>query len=839
MTKRFRLALLVAAAMGISSSLWAQNEKPPLELSSPDNQLVDQEPFHRVYLDEYNDFAVLDIERPEKDPPKPIPTSGILVFEWLEDDEFTLEVPWSRVIEYKTFNDMLLEEADLLLSERNYSRAFRNLLYVYDNGGRSNRELESKLRKVLLLDANQNFQSQNYGLALSIFEDVYQRNPSQQIGNVKAINQIMKCYGLMLQSRFDDGNYDGVRFVMDSVSRRYGDDVDELIAEWDQKLISQNRAFLDQARQAMDSGNADAAHKAARKAIFARPGDLASLKMLNEVIEKYPLVYVGVSQTSLNGGTPNRIEHWAASRMGRLTQRSIVEFAGLTDEGGDYQFLNGTLKRVDEDGLRYQFEIDQSDLRFGVPRVTAYQVAQQLLNRADEREPSYYEPWAKIVETISIDGPTTVTINLRIPFVRPEAVLQMPYVADQNGVPVQNGPYVVASQSADGTTFRKNSDYEIKVDSQYPELVELNYDNPSDAVDALLKGDIDIVDRIPIQDLRTLSRNSQIQLQKYLVPTIHMLVPNIPDADVWRAETEFEVGDIVRMPKNKISLRCVEAGTSGETEPSRAGLDGSVMWVASSRSFLANLNFRSGLMHGIDRTLLVNEVIAGGREVSGCEVIDAPFPIGTEDNDQIGYAYNPRVRGISYERGLGIVFAELVRKQMVDAMITNAVGDAKLDMPEIILAHPKGELPRSVCQSIQLMWGDLRLKVKLRELPAGQIVPEDDNYDFLYVELSMKEPLTDVEVLFGNKGIVKSMSPSVQQLVRDLSYSTSWQVAGRKLRRLHRQVRNDLSVMPLFQVQEYFAYRKNVNNIGRSLVNLYENIDQWEVVPWEIEEEEE
>ena len=111
--------------------------------------------------------------------------------------------------------------------------------------------------------------------------------------------------------------------------------------------------------------------------------------------------------------------------------------------------------------------------------------------------------------------------------------------------------------------------------------------------------------------------------------------------------------------------------------------------------------------------------------------------------------------------------------------------------------------------------------------------------NFLYVELSMSEPLTDVDVLFGRNGIATQMSPSVQQLVRDLSYSTSWPVAGRKLRQLHRQVLNDISVMPLYQVQEYFAYRKNITEIGRNLVNLYQNIDLWKVVPWEIPTEEE
>ncbi len=767
-----------------------------LEISPGNEQLVDKEPFDRVFLDKKNKFATLDI-LPLERIPTTFPDRGTLVFELSGNDEFKLELPWVSIVDYKSFEDLLLEEADLLLEDENYARAFRNLLYVYDRGGKNNPELREQLQRVLIRDGKANFEAGNHSLALSIFEDIY-RTSGDVIDNTRPIDMIMRGYDLMVEERFARGEYESVRVILSTVERKYGDDVMKLHDRWTKRLRERNREFLELAEKAVSSGDAQEAHSAARKAIYAAPDDPESAKLLNRIIEDYPLVYVGVSQTSPNGGDPTRTENWAARRMGGLTQRTIIEFDGLSDEGGKYRFLNGTFERVDDVGLLYKFTLSDEEV-FGVPPVSAFQISQQLLERADPESPVYFEPWGKVVGSISVEDSKTVLLELRIPFVRPEALLQVPYESPgQDGIPIQNGPYIVVGQKGNLTQFSRNPQYEKSTSAQYPEMVEVQYASPSDSVDALLKGDIDVIDRVPLQNLRELSRDSSVQLSKYKVPTVHMLIPNIRN------------------------------------------------------EFMKSLDFRSGLFRAINRNGILTEAIAAGREISGCELLTGPFPIGTEDNDQIGYAYNPRIAQVNYDMVLASVLVSVVKGQLEDrareeranerieenktkpANTEDEIGNEeviRLEYPELTLAYPKGEITRVTCQSIQRMWGEIGIKAKLRELPEGQTAPEDDDYDFLYVEVTMSEPLTDIEAVFGNQGMAKNLSAPVQQLVRKLSYSTSWQKAGRNLRQMHRQVLNNVAVIPLFQLQEYFAYRKNVKNIGRDLVNLYENIDEWEVVP--------
>ena len=112
-------------------------------------------------------------------------------------------------------------------------------------------------------------------------------------------------------------------------------------------------------------------------------------------------------------------------------------------------------------------------------------------------------------------------------------------------------------------------------------------------------------------------------------------------------------------------------------------------------------------------------------------------------------------------------------------------------------------------------------------MKSGESVPSEEDWDFLYREVCIEEPLADASRLIGVHGFAKDVSAPIEQTLRILNYSRSWQTACSALRRLHRQVRVDLSVIPLWQVTEHYAYRSTVRNIGRDIIHLYQNVDRW------------
>jgi len=73
--------------------------------------------------------------------------------------------------------------------------------------------------------------------------------------------------------------------------------------------------------------------------------------------------------------------------------------------------------------------------------------------------------------------------------------------------------------------------------------------------------------------------------------------------------------------------------------------------------------------------------------------------------------------------------------------------------------------------------------------------------------------------------------------LQKLSYSESWRGACSKLRTLHRQVAVDLSIIPLWQIKEHYAFRTTVKDVGRELIHLYQNVDRWKIDLTEDEEE--
>ena len=93
----------------------------------------------------------------------------------------------------------------------------------------------------------------------------------------------------------------------------------------------------------------------------------------------------------------------------------------------------------------------------------------------------------------------------------------------------------------------------------------------------------------------------------------------------------------------------------------------------------------------------------------------------------------------------------------------------------------------------------------------------------------MEEPLADITGLIGATGFATEVSAPVDQTLAALGTSQTWQSACAMLRQLHQQVATDMSIIPLWQIKEHFAYRTTVRNVGRDLIHLYQNIERWRI----------
>ncbi len=741
--------------------------------------LLDEEPFDLIFLDDYNRGAIMKVVPLKNEPPRPLPNQGFLIFEFYEESENLLQVPWERVVDFKTYRQLVTDEANAWLQEGQYDKAFRNFLYLYDEGGKDDPATVKALNTCLFQDGVEKFKSGEFELALSTFEDLYKKDPNFKVqGLNRTLLQInLACYEGIVRNYEQQGDYDQIRSLLTQVSKAYGPKADSLLARWRTEFENKSDELLEQARKYAEAGDGIKAHAAVRQANGIFPGRKITLSVYSDIVAKFPLVIVGVTQGP-GDADASRIENWGARRVGKLTQRTLMEFAGLTDEGGHYHFVNGNISQIDDLGLTYRLEIVPPLSEFAVPPITAYQVSERLRSYADPDSPNYTESWAKVVDSVSVESNNVIIFALRVPFVRPEALLQLPYAdGDESGQPLQNGPYVLTAADDDTRTYELNPIYDPVEDRQHPAIVERQFRTASEAVDALLKGDIDVLDRVPISDLPRLQKNPDIDVRPYIVPTVHMLIPN------------------------------------------------------QRNEFVSDKYFRSGLLKVINKDVILNDMICNGREISGCETVSGPFPKGTVENDQLAYGYNLRVNVDPFNERLGMVLIEIVNAKLQAERREAGELNPIIERPPMILVHPDDQVARVACRTIARQWREVGVKTTLRELPDGQTVPDDDDWDFLYVAASIEEPLTDIEKILGEHGFAKTVSAPIEQSLQNLSYSKSWQESCSLLRQIHRQVANDVAILPLWQLTEFFAYRKNVREIGRDVVHLYENIERWRVYP--------
>jgi len=72
-------------------------------------------------------------------------------------------------------------------------------------------------------------------------------------------------------------------------------------------------------------------------------------------------------------------------------------------------------------------------------------------------------------------------------------------------------------------------------------------------------------------------------------------------------------------------------------------------------------------------------------------------------------------------------------------------------------------------------------------------------------------------------------SPYLNLGVLRAQAAADWPTARLRLRELHRAAHEDVTVIPLWQLQDYAARRRVVSGLGAPLMSLYESVEAWSI----------
>ena len=394
-----------------------------------------------------------------------------------------------------------------------------------------------------------------------------------------------------------------------------------------------------------------------------------------------------------------------------------------------------------------------------------------MAERAQPSSPVYFSAWAAAVKAIGLNGPRRIQSVLRRPHVLPTCLLQVPvdgsWFGGEPGSP--SGEYRLDVSEPKRSRFVLTAP--PKQQSQPREIVEIRPESASDAVSMLLQGELDVLDQLFPADGIRLKKQRSIQVENYPLPTVHMLIP------------------------------------------------------CSDHPYLAERTFRRALMYGINRDDILSGELLEGLESPGCRVVSGPFPAGVKSSDPLGYAYDDSIEPRPYEPRVAKLLMTLAANQM-----KSAAERKKEELPplsKIRLAFPADNLSRVACEAIRSQWLLLGLEIELVQLPVGRTFPDEDAADIVYTSVAVWEPIIDARRLLGPDGLAGSTDQLVGLGLRRIEEAKNWKEVRDRLLDLHGIAHHELPVLPLWQLVESYAYRKEIQGIGRGIVSLYQDVDKW------------
>jgi tetratricopeptide (TPR) repeat protein len=771
-------------------------------------RIFEGDPFDRLTLDDANENAVLrvrTIQFPNRQPPaKPKPSDKLRVK--LIEDGKDYDIAWQNIKKVELFENIVLDEARQLAAAGKIDEAFDYFSFLVDQYPRTEGLVQAR-QLYLFQSAIFAFKQKNYAEALGILEELHTLNPDFRATD--ASPTVVQSLGSMADNLIGTyvakNDYRSARILLERLVRMYQAGNEPFATKWIAQLSELAVAERDKAQALLAEQKFVEAYDASTRMRNIWPAVPGGEQLLTEMSRRYPLVMVGVSQPAKAFDSRSLVDP-AARRAGKLVQRQLMDFASMGPEGGKYTSPYGSFVRSD-DGTNFTFEVKPP--ASGATLLSAFDLSQRLLQLADPSNDDYQAAWSRLVSAVQVKQGNQVQVDLRLPHVLPAALLQVDALQTTPESRAGKGfaPYQVFSAAGNVTRFARNERSPFVITGQPAEILERYFDDPQRAILALKRGEIDVLDQVYAADVASLMQDSNIVVKQYAAPTTHMLLIN------------------------------------------------------RENPYLANRTFRRSLLYATDRNSLLQQGWLKGQKLPGWRVISGVFPAPSGTGDNVAYGYDDAIAPRDYDPRLALILKVLTQRQLkaeaerklgeaqakkmaADAKQAEAEGktvvvDEKKNEAEVkqaaapklqplVLGHPADEGSRLACRVLVKQWQLVGIEVKLQEFPLGVFLDPQKKCDLTYVHAATWEPIIDAARLFGAEGLTPTDNAYMRLAIKQIESATNWQQVRQRMQQLHQLVHEDVTVIPLWQTYDYYAYRQNMTGLETNRATLYQNVQQWQ-----------
>jgi peptide/nickel transport system substrate-binding protein len=695
------------------------------------------------------------------------------------------KVKRSNVKKIDYFEDLLLKECDRLVMAHDYARAFECCLRVETrNPGWSG--LDEHVNRVLFAEGESALIAGDGERGLRLLGELLGRNRDYP----KLLEKIGTAYSKRIEVALKMGLY--------ARGRRVLHELVELAP--DHTLINSMRALFvnkaTEARKAAEGSNAPEKLDGLATALAIWPELPEARALYNQAFLDEPTLDVAVSDVAFPLGP--WVHGPADARLTTLLYTPIlVRDDDDARQGKDAGQLAETIESSDL-GRRMQFRIRSNFLwSDGSRPVSAIDVARDLVDRTDPHSPRYEARWADLLDRVELKNGARIEVRLNHSPLKIGHWLLGPVGPAHAGSDgrlatstrdrplVTSGVYGCFSATDRRVELRLRDDpaavpagresagesaLQAPARPKIRRIREIAVPQGRSAVGALLGGEVSLIDHVPPDQLTGLASAPEIKVGTYQDPVVH----------------------VIAIDGRNPALR------------SRA--------------------LRRALSYAVDRKVLLEDHLLKRAADDKNTLADGAFPRGS-------YADAPSVKPLESQPWLAKMLVAAARKELGGPPIS-------LNLEYPALAEVRAIVPRIAeafrAAGIEIVITEVLPSRLEAELRAGR------RFDLAYRVLRCREPVIDAGILLcpgyeappDASALGSAASPRILQLLLQLERAGEWATARGLVLQIDRESRDELPLIPLWQLVDHYAWRDRLTGPKESALDLYEGIATWEIKPW-------
>ena len=698
---------------------------------------------------------------------------NILVIHLLEGDlrDFSMKRSSLKSIEY--YEDMLLAEGEKYVIARDYGRAWECYLKIAARDPNW-KGLDEHVNNILFAEGGAALLEGDSERGLRLLRELTDRQPQYPGVNDK----LAASYAGRAQRAFEMGFFAlGRKILHDAEAVTPGSLSVKAIRE---RFVSRARSLAESAQTKQGDARLDDLSEALKIWPATAGADLA----YNSAFPASSTLDIAVLDIPRNIGPWVRTP--ADDRITRLLYRPVlVNDSDDALQGKAEGQLAVSVSTADL-GRRVSVQLRGGVVWSDGSRVVSpIDVARALTDMAEPSSPRYNARWSDLLDRVETPDESHVEIRLTRAYLKPGSWLLGPVgpahsandgrVSTLGGdrILVGDGPYLWGSSKRDRVEFvaaepQKKGAPEPK--AKIHRIREIRYPNEKAAVGAFLRGEVAMIEHVPSHRLPEFASYSDIKVGRDSRPSMHWI-----------------------------------------------SLDG-------RNPILHNRALRRGLSYAIDRKTLLEDYILKRSADAANTPSDGAFPKGS-------YADATEVKPYEYDALLARMLVTAAKKELGGKPIKltleyPAIPEAQAVVPKLVEAMQATGLQIVATERPQ---SDLE-----GELHAGR------RFDMVYRATPCEDPVTEAGNLLSpchdappaTDPLASLTSPRILQLLLLLERAPDYATAKTLLLLIDQECRDELPILPLWQLEDHYAWRTRLTGPPDVTNRLYKDIASWEIQPW-------